>query len=87
MSKLENFLGGSPLSVLGRLLIISLIVGVIMAAFNWTPYSLFADIVGFFRDLWELGFQALGRFGTYLVLGASVVVPLFILSRIFSRRK
>lgn len=87
MSKLENFLGGSILSVIGRLLIISLIVGVVMAAFNWTPYSLFADIVGFFRDLWELGFNALGRFGNYLVLGASVVIPLFILSRIFSSRK
>ena len=41
----------------------------------------------FLVNLWETGFAALGRFGGYLVLGAGVVIPVFIIMRLFSLRK
>jgi len=38
----------------------------------------------FVVDLWHSGFAALGEFGDYLVIGASIVIPLFIILRLFN---
>jgi len=63
------------------------LIGVIMAAFNWDPLYLLFIVRDFVINLWETGFAALGRFGGYLVLGAGVVIPVFIVLRLLSLRK
>jgi hypothetical protein len=49
------------------------------------------DIYYALRDfvlyLWEVGFDAFGNVGRYLMLGAMVVIPVFIVLRIFSYRR
>ena len=81
----NRFLGGSPLSVLIRLLLISLLVGVVLSALGLTPLSLVDFIVDFVQRIWNLGFDALGQFGDWIVLGATLVIPVWLVMRILDR--
>ena len=58
-----------------------------MAAFNWYPVDILFIVRDFLVNLWETGFAALGRFGSYFLLGAGVVIPVFIVMRLLSLRK
>lgn len=83
----NRFLGDSPLRVLIKLVVVSVLVGFLMKLFGFYPYDILYGIRDFVLDLWHSGFAALGRIGDYLLLGAAVVVPLFIVLRVFSYRK
>ena len=87
MSALTRFLGDSPLRVILKLLVVSFLVGLVMNAFGWSPMDVFYGIRKFFIDLWNLGFNAVYRFFGYIVLGAAIVVPVFILLRVANYRK
>ncbi|MBU4531202.1 MAG: hypothetical protein KUA43_13650 [Hoeflea sp.] len=84
---LTRFLGDTPGRTVLKLLVASFVVGVIMAAFNWYPADILYMVRNFLVNLWETGFAALGRFGGYLLLGAGVVIPVFIIIRLFSLRR
>lgn len=81
----NRFLGGSPLGVAIRLLLISLFVGVVMSALGLTPMSIVDFVVDFFTRIWNLGFDALGQFGTWIVLGATLVIPVWFVMRLLDR--
>ncbi len=83
----NGFLGDTPLRVLIKLVLISLVVGVVMSAFHWTPYGVLYALRDFVLHLWNTGFAVFGRFADYLLLGAAVVVPAFILLRILNYRR
>jgi hypothetical protein len=87
LSALTRFLGDSPLRVFLKLLVVSFLVGLVMHAFGWTPMDIFDGIRQFFIDLWNLGFHAVDRFLGYILLGAAIVVPVFVLLRVASYRK
>ncbi|MBN9241823.1 MAG: hypothetical protein J0I98_03415 [Mesorhizobium sp.] len=87
MSALTRFLGDSPLRILVKLLVVSFIVGLVMNAFGWSPLDVVQGIERFFLDLWHMGFQAFGRFASYILLGAAIVVPAFLVIRLLSYRK
>jgi hypothetical protein len=83
----NRFLGDSPARVIVKLVLVSLVVGVVMHAFDWTPYDILWGIHDFFLRLWHMGFSVLGDFLNYLLLGAAIVIPAFILLRIVSYRR
>ncbi|MDA4848066.1 DUF6460 domain-containing protein [Hoeflea poritis] len=85
--RLNRFLGDSLGRTLVKLVVISFIVGAVMSAFNWYPIDVIYAVRDFVVNVWELGFAALGRFGDYLLLGAVVVVPVFLVLRILSFRR
>ena len=87
MSALTRFLGDSPLRVILKLLVVSFLVGLVMNAFGWSPMDVLNGIQKFFTDLWNLGFNAVYRFLGYILLGAAIVIPAFILLRIANYRK
>lgn len=87
MSALSRFLGDSPLRVVIKLIVVSFLVGILMAAFGVSPWDVVDGIHDFFAGLWNMGFDALYRFGNYFLLGAVVVVPVFIILRILSFRR
>lgn len=87
MSAINRFLGDSPIRVLLKLLVISFLVGLVMNAFGWSPFDVLYGIREFFLDIWRTGFRALDRFASYILLGAVIVVPAFLLLRLFSYRK
>ena len=83
----NRFLGDTPARTIIKLIVVSLIVGFVMSIFGLDPMDLVDGIRFFFLDLWYTGFEALGKVGQYLVIGATVVVPLFIVLRLFASRK
>jgi hypothetical protein len=87
LSAIERFLGDSPLRVFLKLLVLSFIVGIVMAAFDWTPWDIYVGVRNFILRIWNMGFAALGRFGEYILIGAVVVIPFFVILRILSYRR
>ena len=81
---LTRFLGGSPLSVAFRLILLSILVGVVLAAIGFDPWNIIESIRLLFRRLWDLGWDAINSLWRYFLLGAVVVVPVWLLSRIFA---
>lgn len=84
---IDRFLGGSPLGVLVRLLFISLLVGAAMAFLGLSPRALFDAALRFLRSLGDLGFGAVREVGQWVLAGALLVVPLWLLSRLFAARR
>lgn len=84
---LTRFLGDSPARTILKLIVISFIVGAVMSAFNWYPVDVIYAVRDFLVNVWNLGFAALGRFGEYLVLGAVIVIPVFLVLRVLSYRR
>lgn len=84
--RLTRFLGDTPGRTLVKLIILSFIVGVVMSAMGWYPIDIWYGLRDFVLYLWDLGFDAFGSVGRYLMIGAMVVIPLFILLRIVSFR-
>jgi hypothetical protein len=86
-SNLQRFLGGSPGAVLVKLIFLSLLVGAFMAFLDITPVGLFDRIFRMIRDVFDLGFESIREVGRWLLYGAMVVLPLWLLSRVFARRR
>ena len=84
---MERFLGGSPLSVLVRLIFISLLVGAAMAFLGLSPQGLYESAARFIRSITGLGFGAVREVGQWIIAGALIVVPLWLLMRLFAARK
>jgi uncharacterized oligopeptide transporter (OPT) family protein len=78
----KTFLGGSPVGVLVRLLVLSLVVGVILHALGITPQNIFQRIDELLRNIYNLGFGVFQSIVEYLVLGAMVVVPIWLIARL-----
>jgi uncharacterized oligopeptide transporter (OPT) family protein len=79
---IKTFLGGSPMGVLVRLLVLSLVVGVILSALGITPQNFFFQINVLLQRIYDLGFGAFQSIVEYLVLGAMVVVPIWLIARL-----
>jgi hypothetical protein len=80
---LYRFLGGSPLSVAFRLILLSILVGVVLAAVGFDPWNIIHSIRLLFQRLWDLGFDAVSWLWRYFLLGAVIVIPVWFLSRLF----
>ena len=80
--RLTQFLGDTPGRTAVKLIVISLVVGIIMSAIGYTPIDVWHAFTGFLERIYELGFRAFGRFGEYLLYGAMIVVPVFLLARL-----
>jgi uncharacterized membrane protein YoaK (UPF0700 family) len=81
-STLSRILGDSPGRVLVRLIFLSFVVGVVMAALGLEPRNLIDNFWRFFAGLWDLGWDAVEKAWQYLLLGAVVVIPVWIVMRL-----
>jgi hypothetical protein len=84
---LQRFFGGSPIAVLFKLVFLSLVVGAIMAGFGFTPTTLPSRIVAAVRSLFNLGFGAFRNAGAYILTGAIIVVPVWLLMRFMGGKR
>ncbi|VEJ45729.1 DUF6460 domain-containing protein [Bartonella vinsonii] len=80
------FLGGTLGRVAIKLLMLSLLVGIVLNFLGWTPRSLVRTITEFFKSLWETGFITLTNFFHMTMMGAIIVVPIFLLLRILHKK-
>jgi hypothetical protein len=83
---LRDFLGGHPLAVLVRLAIVCILVGVLLSAVGITPHNFFRVLDDFARHVYDLGFGAVQWLLEYLVLGAMLVIPIWLLMRLLKAR-
>ena len=81
---LTRFLGGSPLAVLGRLILLSILVGVVLATIGFDPWNIVTSIRRLFQWVYNLGFDAINGLWRYFLLGAVIVIPIWLISRMFS---
>ena len=74
--------GGSPLAVLVRLVLVSILVGVVLAALGLDPFDIVRSVERLIRSIWNMGFDALRWLWRYFVLGAVIVIPIWIIMRL-----
>jgi hypothetical protein len=85
-SALERFLGGSPLGVLIRLLFVSAIVGAVLMWLRIRPIDIILNVEDLVHRLWGLGFDAIREIGDYILAGAIIVVPIWLVMRLMNIR-
>ena len=81
---LYRFLGGSPLAVAFRLILLSILVGVVLATVGFDPWNIVHSIRLLMQRIWDLGFDAINGLWRYFLLGAVIVIPIWLLSRLFN---
>jgi hypothetical protein len=85
-SPVDQFLGGSPAAVFMKLLFVSLIVGALMMWLGLRPADLVTGLAGLADRIWALGFDAVREVGGYIVAGAMIVVPVWLILRLLNLR-
>jgi hypothetical protein len=84
---LSRFLGGTPMSVAVRLILLSILVGVVLSAIGFDPWNIIESVRRLFLSIWNLGFDAINWVWRYFLLGAVIVVPIWLITRIMSSPK
>lgn len=85
-SALQRFIGGPPVAVFLRLLFVSLIVGALLIWLNIQPFEVFRALQRFVHRIWMMGFDAIREIGQYILAGAAIVVPVWLVMRLFNMR-
>jgi hypothetical protein len=83
-AQMNRWLGGSPLAVLTRLVLVSILVGVILAALGFDPWNIVESIRALVQRLWDMGFDAVRWLWRYFLLGAVIVIPIWIIIRLIN---
>jgi hypothetical protein len=79
---LSRIFGGSPLGVLVRLALLSIVVGFILHEAHINPQDILRSIEDLVQRIWEMGLEPLRWLWQYFVLGAVVVIPIWLLIRL-----
>jgi hypothetical protein len=77
-----RFFGGSPAAVLIRLIAISFVVGIVLSALGLSPIDLVAALRDLVWRIYSLGFHSVEWIVRYFLLGAVIVFPIWLISRL-----
>ena len=77
-----RLLGGSPGSVLVRLVAMSFILGIVLTALGVSPFDIINGLRLLARRIYDMGFDTLIWIWRYFLLGAVVVVPVWLIVRV-----
>lgn len=83
---MRRFIGGPPIAVAIKLAIVSLLVGALLVWLDIRPADVFREVSDLFDRLWAMGFRSIRDFGNYMVAGAAIVVPVWLVLRLLSYR-
>jgi hypothetical protein len=81
-SGITRFIGGSPGRVAVQLIVVSFIVGVILSALGVSPFDIVNGLQRLARRIYEMGFDSVEWIFRYFLLGAVVVVPIWLIMRL-----
>jgi Domain of unknown function (DUF6460) len=81
-SYVTRFFGGPPLSVIFRLVLLSILVGVILEVLGLDPWNIIQSLRTLVLRIWDMGFDAVRWLWRYLLLGAAIVVPVWLIVRL-----
>lgn len=79
---MERFFGGNPISVIVRLVILSIVVGIVLSALGLTPGELIRRLDFIIARLYDLGFRWVEWLVGYFLIGAVIVVPIWLIARL-----
>jgi hypothetical protein len=79
---MSKVFGGTPLAVLGRLILVCILVGVVLNALGLDPFDIVQSIERLIRSIWNMGFDAFRWLWRYFLLGAVIVIPIWIIMRV-----
>ena len=79
---MERFFGGNPAMVLVRLAILSLVLGVLLSALGLSPFEIIDSFKRLVIRIYNMGFDAIEWAYRYFLLGAIIVFPVWIISRL-----
>ena len=85
-NSLTRFLGGPPVTVFVRLFFISLIVGALLVWLDIHPAQIIDGVRRFVTRIYEMGFDAVREAGQYILAGALIVVPVWLVLRLLNAR-
>ena len=78
----NRFFGGPPLSVALKIILLSVVVGVILSALGLDPRDIWQSLVDLVRHIWNMGWDAVLWLWRYFLLGAVIVVPIWVVVRL-----
>jgi len=79
----NQFIGGRPSAVIIRLAILSILLGIMLSFFDLDPFNFWNSLKNLFLRIYDMGFGAIEWMVRYLLLGAVIVVPLWIIGRLW----
>jgi hypothetical protein len=78
----QQFFGDSIGRTFVRLVLLSIVVGIIFSVLGITPFNLIERIEQLVRRILDLGFDAVRSAFGYFLLGAVVVIPVWFILRL-----
>lgn len=85
--RLEQIFGGNPVGVIIRLVILSVVVGIILSALGITPDNIVYRLGLLVRRIYDMGWGAVQWALGYFLLGAVIVIPIWLISRLLGGGK
>ena len=86
-TRVTGFIGGSLAAVVLRLVVVSFVVGLILAMFGFDPETVYESFDRAVRHLIEFGLTDFRQFGRILLTGAMVVLPIWFVLRLLDARR
>jgi hypothetical protein len=80
---MDRFFGGSPGWVIIRLILLSIVIGVLLSALGLDPWNIVESVERLIRWIYNLGWDAVEWIWRYFVLGAVLVIPIWLIVRFF----
>ena len=77
-----RFLGGSPGKIAIQLIAMSFIVGIILSVLGVSPYDILNGLERLLNRIWNMGFGTVEWIFRYFLLGAVVVIPIWLIMRV-----
>lgn len=81
---MDKYLGGPVIPTLFKLLVASVVVGILLAFFGIQPVDLWRDFIDTVARIWQMGFDAIDWSVRYILLGAVVVIPIWLALRLWA---
>ena len=78
---LNRLFGGPPLSVIFRLILLSILIGVILEVIGLDPWNIIESLKRLVLHIWDMGFDAVRWLWRYFLLGAIIVIPVWLIVR------
>jgi len=72
-----------PLSTIFRLIVLSVVVGVVLSLTGLSPFGLLDTLRVALLRFYHLGFDMIGGLWPYFLLGAVVVIPIWLIAQVW----
>ena len=83
----RQFFGDSVAGTLIRLVLLSIVVGIVFSALGITPFNMVERLQQLIRNIMNLGFDTFRWAFQYFLLGAVIVFPIWFVVRLLGRQR